>query len=400
MKILFLVAEFPKLSETFILNQLHFLEDVGYELLLFALGNPGEKKIHQEAQKYLSRVVYLPRIFDPRIYFALLFISLTCPKKFLRALKFARREKLPPKDFIKQFYFVYKLRHEKIDLIHAHFGYAGNQAILLKKIFGWPLVVNFYGKDASQIKYGPEAYRLLFKIGDLFIAICKAMREDLNRLGCPLKKIRIVHVGIDTEKFSQKTRIPSQHDNLTVVSVGRLEEKKGHEYLIKAFVKVVEEFPGAKLKIVGGGPLQKELAALVREEHLEGVVELLGARGQNEIPGLVAVADVGALTSVTARDGDREGTPVFLMEAQAMGLPVVSSNHSGIPEVVRDGETGLLVEEKSILGIAEALKKLLRDPELQRKMGQEGRKHIERHFSTDAWKNNLNSIYKNLTKND
>lgn len=398
MKILFLVAEFPKLSETFILSQLHFLEQAGCELLLFALGNPGEKKIHEEARKYLDRVVYLPRIYDPRIYLAALFVLLTRPQDFLRALKFAQREKMPPKDFVKQFYFVYKLRNEKTDLIHAHFGYAGNQAVLLKIIFGWPLVVNFYGKDASRIKYGPEAYRILFKVCDLCIAICQAMREDLNRLGCPLKKIRIVHVGIDTTKFSP---VAERRGGSVVISVGRLEEKKGHEYLVRAFAKIKDEFPGAKLRIVGGGPLEGDLTALVRQETLDKGVELLGSREYSEVPALIASANVGALTSVTAGDGDREGTPVFLMEAQAMGLPVVSSNHSGIPEVVRGGETGFLVEERNVLGIADALKRLLANPELREKMGQEGRKHIEEHFSIAAWKTTLLSIYEGLlSKND
>lgn len=400
MKILFLVAEFPKLSETFVLNQLQFLEGAGCELLLFALGNPGEKKIHKEAKKYLNRVVYLPRIYDPRIYLAASFILLTRPRTLLYALKFARREKMSPRDFVKQLYFVYKLRNERVDLVHAHFGYAGSQAILLKIIFGWPLIINFYGKDASRIKYGRGAYRILFKVGDLFIAICQTMREDLNRLGCPLKKIRIVHVGIDTDKFSPVMRDKLSRGTLTIVSVGRLDEKKGHEYLIKAFARVVEEFPGARLRIVGGGPLEGQLAALVREEHLEEAVELLGPRGQNEVPGLVASAGVGALTSTTARDGDREGTPVFLMEAQGMGLPVVSSNHSGIPEVVRDGETGFLVEERDVLGIANALKKLLRDSQLREKMGREGRKHIENYFSLRAWQKTLISIYKEFAKDE
>jgi len=397
MKILFLVAEFPKLSETFILNQLQFLEGAGCELLLFALGNPGERKIHEEAKKYLPRVVYLPRIFDPRIYFAVLFILLTQPRSFACALKFARRERMPLKDFVKQFYFVYKLRHEKVDLIHAHFGYAGNQAILLKVIFGWPLIVNFYGRDASRIKYGPEAYCVLFKVADLSLAICQAMQEDLNRLGCPLKKIRVVHVGIDTKKFSPLIK---KGDGSTVVSIGRLEEKKGHEYLIKALANIKKEVPAAKLRLVGGGPLWKQLTTLVSKEQLEGRVELLGSREYQEVPALIASADVGALTSVTASDGDREGTPVFLMEAQAMGLPVISSEHSGIPEVVRDGETGFLVEEKNVLGVAEALKKLLRDPNLREKMGQEGRKHIENHFSLEAWKKNLISIYEEFAQNE
>lgn len=397
MKILFLIAEFPKLSETFILNQLQFLEEAGYELILFALGNPGERKVHEEAKKYLNRVTYLPRVYDPRIYLSALFVFLTRSQDFLRALKFARRENMSLKDFIKQLYFVYKLRNEKVDLIHAHFGYAGNQATLLKIIFGWPLVVNFYGKDASRMKYGPEAYRILFKIVDLVIVISKAMREDLNRLGCPLKKIRIVHVGIDTTKFSP---VAKKQSGPVIISVGRLEEKKGHEYLIKAFAEVVKAFPAIKLKIVGGGPLQKEITALVHEKRLEAAVELLGAKSQDEVPDLVSAADIGALTSVTAKDGDREGTPVFLMEAQAMGLPVVSSRHSGIPEVVRDGDTGFLIEERDVLGIATALRELLRDPKLREKMGREGRKHIESYFSIGTWKTTLLSIYKEFAKND
>lgn len=366
MNTLFLVAEFPKLSETFILNQIRALEKRGHKLFLCALGNPDEEKTHPDAERLRSRFVYPPR----------------WAKKFLKGL-----------------YFAWNVRNREIDIIHAHFGFAGQVALIVRCILKIPLVTSFYGIDASPRRFSTKDYRILFREGDLFLVLSEDMKKDLLRLGCPKDKIRIQHVGVDLDvivgsRLKAQGSKPSSKRK-TILSVGRLVEKKGFDDLIKAVSEL--RIANCRLRIIGSGPLEDELRSLVNELGLSDRVKFLGPQPYEVVLEELSKADVFVLASHTAANGDKEGTPVVLMDAQAAGVPVVSTKHAGIPEVVLDSRSGILVEERDIKALTRAIENILGNPELARQMGREGRRYVEKEYNIAKQAEKLEQVYQSLT---
>jgi colanic acid/amylovoran biosynthesis glycosyltransferase len=197
--------------------------------------------------------------------------------------------------------------------------------------------------------------RGLFRDGDLMLVLSEDMGRDLVELGCPKAKVKVQHLGIDVSSFAFRSpRAAATGEPAKFVAVGRMVEKKGFVPLIEAFARAHREQP-MRLTIAGDGPQRAQIDELVDRHGLADAVELLGPRPHAEISRVMAAADLFVLPSVTAAEGDKEGTPTVLMEAMATGLPVVSTHHAGIPEVVHDGEHGLLVPERDIDALARAL---------------------------------------------
>jgi glycosyltransferase involved in cell wall biosynthesis len=165
-----------------------------------------------------------------------------------------------------------------------------------------------------------------------------------------------------------------------VISVGRLVPIKGHGTLLEALSLLARQDARVRCRIVGGGPLEDALRAKIRELHLEDTVELLGPRDHHEVKRLLADADVFVLACTRDRDGNMDGIPVALMEAMAAGVPVVSTDISGVPELVTP-ETGLLVEPDNPEALADALARLLGDADFRESLGQGGRERVQRCFS-------------------
>jgi len=218
-------------------------------------------------------------------------------------------------------------------------------------------------------------------------------------MGCEEGKIIVHRMGIDVEKFEFSER--RKTGTIKILSVGRLVEKKGHEYAIKALAKVVNK-NGKDIiyRIVGDGPLKDELMSLAEELGIEDCVKFMGNVEDEELLKLYKESHIFILPSVTASDGDQEGIPVVLMEAQAMGLPVISTYHSGIPEVVIDGKSGFLVPEKDVDALAEKMEFLVEHPELWSEMGRHGREFVEKHYDIRRLNKRLVEIYQNLIRKE
>jgi glycosyltransferase involved in cell wall biosynthesis len=187
--------------------------------------------------------------------------------------------------------------------------------------------------------------------------------------------ISVVHCGVETDRFSPMSRHRSSGP-IRILSVGRLLEKKGLEYLIEACRLLAERGLAFQCQIVGDGPLRNALQARIDQYKLCGRVALLGALEQSQIFELYQTSDIFALPCVIAGNGDRDGIPVALMEAMACELPVVTTPVTGIPELVRDGETGLLVEERDVVGLTNALERLLADETIRKRLGEQARQRI------------------------
>ncbi len=282
-------------------------------------------------------------------------------------------------------------------LIHAHFGQEGYRCLSAKQRAGIPLITTFYGLDVSALprqKKWQKRYKRLFAEGDLFLVEGPFMGEQLIALGCPANRVIVQHLGVDLEKIPYRTDPTPKQPIVLTYSVFR--EKKGLKYAIRAYAKIAEKYPDVQLRMIGDGPLRPQLQAEIRILNLENRVKMLGLLSHPTALQELKRATILLYPSVTASDGDTEGgAPVALIEAMAMGVPIVSSRHADIPEVVIDKTCGLLYPERDVAGLAEGLDTLLRSPE---QFGRAGRAHVEEQHNLEKQGKKLEVIYDQVLK--
>lgn len=257
------------------------------------------------------------------------------------------------------------LQRQDVHLIHAYFGTAGVRMLPYKLETGIPMVTSFHGVDVSarlRNKNYKQLLQKLFKKGDLFFSVSYSMKRKLIKLGCPAEKIKVVKTGIDFRKYNFKPRSKPKTRTIQILSVGRLVPKKGMDLLLLAFAKVHKKHPRTKLVIVGTGQMEKQLKQLRRKLKLQNVVIISGALSHEQVRKQMMKSHIFVLASRTASNGDQEGIPNAIIEAMASGLPVVSTRHSGIPEVVRHHRTGLLAKPDSAADLAKKIESMLKYP--------------------------------------
>jgi colanic acid/amylovoran biosynthesis glycosyltransferase len=289
------------------------------------------------------------------------------------------------------------LREQNVDLIHARFGVTGAEILDVKQKLGIPMLTSFHGFDVPTNtrtikKYNGRLDRL-FEEGDAFTVTSENMKQILVESGCPQNKIFVHYSGIDVEKFVFEERKLPEDGMITLLSVGRLVEKKGMKYLIEAFHRVYEQYPYIRLRIAGEGILRNELEAQVKLLELEDVVKFLGEASHEDVAREIQQAHVFALASTTTSYGDQEGIPNVLKEALASGLPVVSTKHAGIPELVHDRKSGFLVPERDTAAMAECLLQIIQNPSEWKEIGERGSRTVKHSFNTKKQTEELEYIY-------
>jgi colanic acid/amylovoran biosynthesis glycosyltransferase len=295
---------------------------------------------------------------------------------------------------------------EGLSLIHAHFGPDGVYAMPLAEHLGLPLVVTFHGYDITLNRtspwplYSPLYGQLLLHEHQLktkaagFIAVSRFIQQRLLAQGYPEHKIIQHYIGVDTTRFK-----PSAHPapERYILCVGRHTAKKGIATLLKAFARIASQHPSVQLLQVGAGKLTEQLQELTRTLGISEQVRFLGALPHEQVLRLMQGATIFALPSEQAQNGDSEALGIVFNEASACGVPVVSTRHGGIPEAVRDGETGFLVAERDDQALAARLDLLLSDPIMARSMGARGRDFVCAHFDLHKQAQELEAIYDRLT---
>jgi colanic acid/amylovoran biosynthesis glycosyltransferase len=254
-----------------------------------------------------------------------------------------------------------------------------NRFLFLKDRLRVPFVASFHGYDATKYVDArtPGVYDELRRKGDLFLPVSEHLRQRLLALGFPAERVRLHRVGINLDHFQPKDWLAqSAARDPCILTVARLVEKKGLDDALQAFATVLHRFPRVRYRIVGDGPDAARLRRLAGELGVAARVEFLGWKTLEEVRTLYHEADLFLLPSVTAPDGDQEGLPKVVVEAQASGLPVVATRHSGIPEAVRDGVSGFLVPEHDPGALADRLLRLLANPQLWPEMGRRGREFV------------------------
>lgn len=386
MKILYLVNQFPELSQTFVVDEVLAMIDRGADVRVISRKRPSNPYRGADEIQKLGPITRYAEDHKGK--------SGGAADKLMRGAKGALGKAkglvssetpapLEPAGFdrlesaVRQVTSVWKP-----DVVQCHFGPMGAMAAMLKKRGALPgkIATVFHGYDVTKGKDIARwnSYEQLFSLGDGFIAISGLWCRKLLDMGAPVKKIHAVKLGIDTGEFEYLDRTCKEGDPFRISSVGRMTEKKGHEYTIRAVGLIAKHSPdfNIQLDIIGDGELLDEMKELVIQQGIEHRVTLHGAAGKDRVLELLAKSNLFALHSVTAADGDKEGIPVSIMEAMAMGLPVISTRHSGIPELVKHGETGLIANERDYIAIAENICELATHPVKAKALGQKGREVV------------------------
>lgn len=274
------------------------------------------------------------------------------------------------------------LKNNKIEVVLANYGMPGAHMVPVCKDLNIPLLVIFHGHDATDRKLLEEykqSYIKMFEYATYTIAVSEDMKERLLAAGAIPAKLKLIPYGVDVDKFKPST-VNTNKD--TFLAVGRFTEKKGPLYTIRAFHKALQRFPNAKLVMVGGkSGLYEDCHKLVQQLGISATVNFTGILNSDEVAELMANSLAFVQHSITATNGDMEGTPLGILEASASGLPVVSTLHGGIKEAVLHGTTGYLVPEKDEESMANYMIKFLENPQNAKEMGVNGRKHIlENHY--------------------
>lgn len=408
----FFVHEFPTLSETFVLNQVTGLLDLGCDVHIFAMRRPPDQAVtHPDVERYrlTSRVTY-----NPMPGGRLRRLAAAIPVLW-RRLREDRRQTLRALDVsrfgraafsLELLFWLDRLsgRRRDFDAIYCHFGIVGRLAAFLRDLGGLrgPLVTVFHGVDMSaSLLRSPSLYRHLFSNGDLFMPISRRWRTRLIDHGCNPHLIDVHHMGVQLSRFrfeARHERVPGA--SLKILTIGRLVEKKGIEYALRAIVRARERGVELHYTVIGDGPLRGSLETLTDRLGLNRAVTFAGWQDQDVVAEQILRNDVLLAPSVTDRNGDQEGIPVTLMEAMASGLTVLSTRHSGIPELVEDGKSGLLADERDVEGLADALVRLDREEGLFASLRTAGRQTVAREFDVTKLNARLFEIFRYLGADD
>jgi colanic acid/amylovoran biosynthesis glycosyltransferase len=406
MKIAFVVDRFPALSETFVLNQITGLIDRGHDVDIFSRG-PRDEAVHPDVRDYnlIERTHYWPTVPEDKLLRWLKGLGLLAGEAAARPVVAACAANVGAYGYqslsMNLAYAAWPvLAGRRYDIIHCHFGGNGIIGMALRDmgVLHGRLVTAFHGFDLSSElrRRGRNVYSRLFRGGELFLPISDRWRHRLIELGCPPSKIAVHRMGVDCRRFAHRVPRTREAGVIRLVSIARLVEKKGIEFAIRACAELSKSGRRLDYTVVGDGPLLRQLERLVDRLALGASVHLIGKKSQPDVIAILNDSHLLVLPSVTASNGDEEGIPVTLMEALAMGLPVVATRHSGIPEVVEDGVSGILVPERDVEALAGAIAQMADHPERWPDFGRAGRDRILKQHDIDTLNDSLVSHYHRL----
>ncbi|HSE28605.1 MAG TPA: glycosyltransferase [Gemmatimonadales bacterium] len=402
MRIAFLVVRFPVAAETPFLNQITGLLDRGHDVRIFADERSRSALEHPDVARHglVARTSWPERLPKGVLARALAarraLAGRPAPERRLLLRALDPRLGRPARTLN---LFAQTLRYlpgARFDVIQGCFGPDGIRAEKLRRIgvLRGPIVTAVRGYDLSKYlrRRGPGAYAALFRAGERFLPVCEALAGRLRSVGCPPERILVHHTGIQLRDHPFRPRALPHGRPLRLVTVGRLVEKKGVAFGLEVVAALAREGRPVEYHVIGDGPLRPALEAQARACP-PGAVRFHGARLPDDVRVALDGMDAMLAPHVTAADGDEEGIPNVLKEAMALGLPVITTRHSGIPELVTDGVSGWLAGERDVAGLVRGVLALLEHPERWEPVTAAARAAVERDFDIDRLNDRLVTIY-------
>jgi len=390
LKVAYVMSRFPKLTETFILYEMLAMRQQGIQVEVYPLLREREEVMHPETAQFVKIAHFQPFISLP-ILRANLYFLWKKPFVYLKTLWDLLRANWGSFNFFtgvigifpKTVLFAHQMRADNVQHVHAHFAsHPAAAGFIIHRLVGIPYSFTAHGSDLHR-----DRHMLREKVAEAaFVAAISEYNKELIITECRgnyREKVNVVHCGVDTKVFrarSHETPYEKGENPFMILCVGTLHEVKGQIYLIEACRQLQEKGFDFECHFVGDGPDKGPLTELAKEVGLSDKVRFHGRLTRDEIARLLLDANVLTAPSVPTRDGKREGIPVVLMEAMGSGVPVIASKLSGIPELVNDQITGLLVQPRDATSLADALERFIRDSELRHRLGDAGREKVVMEF--------------------
>ena len=383
---------YPRLSETFIAQELLSLQRIGLDYSIVSLRHPTDKRTHPIHQEINAAVNYLPEyLYQEPLRVLKAWVQTRKLNGYAKAILIwlddLRRDKTPNR--IRRFGQAMVLAHElpsDVTLIHAHFLHTpASVARYAAIIKGLPWSCSAHAKD---IWTSPE-WELSEKLDDInWLVTCTSANVDhlRNLAGRAPEKVNLLYHGLDFTRFNKRQSEYSKRDGgildepVVLLSVGRAVEKKGYDVLLQALSTLPPELSW-RLVHIGGGTLSKDLKKMAQLLNIDKKIEWMGAQSQQVVIAKYEIADLFVLASLVAKDGDRDGLPNVLMEAQSQGLSCLSTRVSAVPELIENDVTGVLVEPGQIDALKIALEHLITDPDARERLGKAGEIRVHESFS-------------------
>jgi len=351
LKILFMVKKFPYPMQTFFINQVKGLLDRGHEVIILA-----QKQLDYAMPSDLAGYDLSQRVFY---------------------------NDLP-------------VHHRTFDIIYCALHRTVKHCLALQKNRGLSgkIVIGFHGAEGELSWPGyREKFQNIFNTGDYILPACSYAKDWLISLGCNPQKISVLRVTVDSSRFPYKNRKIIPDEPIRIVTTARLIELKGIEYAINAVAQLLKKYPTLEYLIIGTGPWQKRLQELIDTLQVVGKVKLVGFKKQEEVAALLDTAHLFILSSITLPNSFPESSPNAIKEAMLSGLPVICTRHGGIPELVEDKVSGLLVPERDAITLAQRIEYLITHPEDALSMGKMGSKTVRECFDRETENDKLVEIF-------
>lgn len=395
----YILRSYPRLSQTFILNEILALEQLGLSLHIFAVTNPREPIVQAQVAEVRAPVHYLElggRRKWPALFVEHLLVMLASPLRYFKTLHYALRHKdleagctaSSRYECLSQaVYLTRLLEREKqctgrrIGHLHAHFAHDPTLIALLTHLLtGVSFSFTAHARDLYQTPQQALAERM--EKASVVVTCCDSNIAYLTDVTPESlhAKVQLIYHGVDLQGFQPASRQDGWPPTPLILSVGRLVEKKGFPDLLRACQRLKQAGYHFRCEIYGDGPLRNNLDALIEQLGLRHEVALAGARTQQQLLPMFQRATAFVLTPFVTEDDDRDGIPNVLVEAMACGLPVVSTTVAGIPELVRHGHNGLLVKPHDVEAVAAGLAVLLDDESRRQQLGAAARQTVVEHY--------------------
>lgn len=404
--IAYIAQTFPALTQTFVYREVSELRAIGFKVITCAIWKPNVGQLSGESKQYVGETNYIFPIEWGKFFLAHIQMILRYPLRYFSTFLFIlSRRGESFRNRLRTFYHFLEavslapvLIDGGVDHIHAHFSInAATVAFVLSRLLNISFSFtahNIFFSDRLLLEDKVTSAKFIVSISDY----SKQFLLKLIPMDGIANKIHIVHCGLSPEEFAPADNIV-QNEVPEILFVAQLEVRKGAPFLIEACRLLSLKGFNFQCNLIGDGPQRIQLQELISAYGITDKVKLLGALPQEDVRSYLDSADIFILPCITAENGDMDGIPVSLMEAMAKEIPVISTRVSGIPELIDDGESGILVDQKDTAALSEAISRLVCDPGLRKQIAFQGRQKIIEEFNLHQTSIEIGNLFQHyLTK--